>query len=313
MADAVKEYLYMLKPVVDKNLWSKATGTIEELLTSRKEKLKEKLADKKAKDEITGNDVKLPEDQQIKKVEGALKLINGVKAVASKVMALVTIFTETIDKAQELLDKASDVSNKFVTGESAFIDTEVRDYMMNFGVDNKTAQSIIAAEDALGVDASDYALLTEGQRKAFDRLMQHYQEGLESLDTAKLDEYNKMMQEYQMTMAEFEMDVKLAIIELMSNSEPLKDLMAQVQGFFKDITTLLSSDVAQFAFDSFVAFLRTIIELVSLPVKLLGGGGSNTTNNTVNNYNNTTNTYNSTNTGGTNPLYIQQATSTPIQ
>lgn len=315
MADAIKEYLYMLRPVVDKNLWDNATDSIEELLTKRKKKLEASLkADKKAKDEITGSgDIKLPEQKQLDVVSGALKVVTGLKRVGSVINSLIGVFTDTLGKATEVLNKTSEMSNKFVSGSSAFIDTDVRDYMLKYGVGNTQAQSIIAAEEALNIDASDYAILTEGQRKAFDDLMAHYQQGLDSLDPDKLDEYNTLMQDYQMTMAKFEMDVKLAMMELLTNSEPLKDLMGTVKDFLGDVTDLLSSDTAQFVFDSFISFLRTVIEMLSLPVKLLGGGGNKTTNNTTNNYNNTTNNYNSTNTRGTNPLYIQQASSTPIQ
>ena len=113
--------------------------------------------------------------------------------IASTVQAAVEVFKQAYAKAKEILDSASEFSRSFVSGSSAFVDTDVRDYMLRFGVGSKQAQSIIAAEEALGIDASDYALLTQGQREAFDQLMQHYQEGLDNLDTEKLEEYNQVM------------------------------------------------------------------------------------------------------------------------
>ena len=344
MANVVKEYLYSLKPFVDNALWNKATEGIKSKLENSSKKrnaylekekqIQKEISELLEKRSITEDKKKFLESKGISttKINNTLaeldleeqklnldkefvskmltnsdtmgKIVGNMSNVASSAGMLINIFEKSLEKAQEILDKSTEVSNKFVSGSSAFVDTDVKNKMLSFGVDSMTAQSMLAAEGALGIDASDYATLTEGQRKAFDELMSYYQEGLSELNSEELEEYNKAMQEYQLSMAKFDMEIELAFMKLFSNSDTLLELGDTVSEFFNSIVGLLSSDAAQFAFDTFVSFLNSIISIIGLPLKLLGGAfGGNTTNNN----HNETNIYNNTGTYGSNPLYLQQS------
>lgn len=315
MANVVEEYLYTLKPVVDRKTWDSATNTIQGYLKQvyadvnfKKERQEKRKALKqffKDYKEAWENDDK----KTLKKLNAGMGLaaLSGLKTVGNIITSLTDVFSKTLDQAQKLLDKASDISNEFVTGSSIFVNEDVKEKMLTFGVGTTQAQSIVAAEEALGISAEDYGTLFPGQRKAFDELMNYYQEGLESLDPEKLEAFNDTMQEFQLSVQKFKMDAKIEIMRLFSESDAFKDFVNTFQGFLKDVINILSSDTARFVFDTFVSFLKNIIEILSIPLKLFGGGGSTTTHNTTNNYNNTTNNYSSTSTSGTNPLYIQQA------
>lgn len=366
MIDAVEEYLYALKPVVDSKLWEKATGSIKSIVEKnqrsinenleKEKKLQQELLDLNSKrneleskkqfliskgavsgkksDEQTDLDRMLDTtiaslnktDSSIAEVTTNLEMLsevthNGIgefsfvfdkmKGAGASISSLLGILSEATSKAMEILEKSTEMSNKFVSGNSMFVDTATRDKMLKFGVSSTTAQSIIETESLMGIDASDYALLTEGQRELFDRLMQHYEEGLENIDPQKLEEFNEAMQEYQLRFAEFKMDLKLGVLELFAESDALKDLGDTVMDFLESLTDLLSSPLVKFGFDSFIKFLDTIISILSVPFKLIGGiGGGNTTTTTTNNYNNTTNNYGGYSPTTTNPLYIQQANRT---
>lgn len=286
--EALKEYMFLLKPAIDMSSYNDAFKELEDSLHKKSQDLQNEIDTTK---DVFSEEEKKKKIQESKTLDTMGNIVGGFNEAYAVVSQLVTVFKEALDEAEKVLDKAGDVSNQFVTGSSAFINTDVKNKMLTYGVSSTEAQSIIAAESALGISASDYATLTEGQRDAFERLMQHYQEGLDSLDTDKLDEYNETMQEYQLKMAEFNMDIKLAFMELFTNSEPLKDLADTVMDFFESIVDILSSDTAQFVFDSFVTFLTTIIDVLSMPVKLFSGilGSGSTTNNY--NSNTTNNTY----------------------
>lgn len=315
MANVVEEYLYALKPVVDKKTWDSATNTIQGYLKQayagvdfKKERQEKREALKQFFKDYA--DAWVNDDTETLKRLGAgaaLASVNGLKNVGNIITNLTDVFSDTLDHAQKLLDKASDISNEFVTGSSIFVNEDVKEKMLTFGIGTTQAQTIVAAEEALGISAEDYGLLTAGQRKAFDELMNYYQEGLNSLDPKKLEAFNNTMQEFQLSVQKFKMDAKIEIMRLFSESDTFKDLVNTFQGFLKDVINILSSDTARFVFDTFVSFLKNIIEILSVPLKLFGGGGSTTTHNTTNNYNNTTNNYGSISTSGTNPLYIQQA------
>ena len=311
MADAVKEYLFLLKPSIDKRSFENAKKKLSEGFKSVLDKRIEKSTDAETKNRL--NNIKnFFYDQENKDPTKTIKSkVNLFKEafgkIASTVQAAVEVFKQAYAKAKEILDSASEFSRSFVSGSSAFVDTDVRDYMLRFGVGSKQAQSIIAAEEALGIDASDYALLTQGQREAFDQLMQHYQEGLDNLDTEKLEEYNQVMQEYQLKMAEFNMDIKLAFMNLLVNSEPLKRLGTTVTDFLNSVVNILSSDIAQAAFDGFITFLNTLIDVLGLPIRLLGGIMNKCSTNTRNETNYTYNNYRSS-TFTTNTTTLQQST-----
>ena len=229
-------------------------------------------------------------------------LINASNAVPT----LFGLLRTSIEQTVKILDKGSEIGNKFITSNSMFVDEDVKGKMARYGVGSKQAQSILAAQKQLGISDSDYATMTSGQRKAFDELMKHYQEGLDSIDTDKLDAFNEATQKYQMSIAKFNMDLELAFTKLFAESKSLPKLVDTFTDFLEGVTDILSSDAAQFAFDTFLEFLNTIIKILGAPLKLLNGlfGGGNTTNN--NTTNNTTNNYYNSASITSKPLSLQK-------
>lgn len=347
MADAIQEYLYLLKPKVDKNSWEKAFGEIDILGMKKSENVLKQKTGLEEKIQKLKESIKVSQEADLKLIAGGEKLGKGGSAttvklteelnqataqleaipkesieaaesmkkaaalgqsVISSAHGLLGLLTSAINTAQKLLDTSTEFSNKFVTSGSAFVNTNIRNKMLNYGVSSSTAQSISAAEGALGISASDYALLTQGQRDAFDELMGHYQKGIEKINTDKLDAFNESIQEYQLRWAEFNMDIELAFMRIFAESEPIQRLADTVMGFFESLAGILSSPAVQFGFDIFVEFLDSLISILSAPFKLFGGnlfgsgGTSNTTNNTYN-YNN----YGGGTTTKSNPAYIQYA------
>jgi hypothetical protein len=180
-----------------------------------------------------------------------------------------------------------------------FVNTDTRDVMGKFGVNAKTAQSLTAVSSQLNIDLSDYSKLTYGQRKAFSDLMQHYQAGLDSIDTAKLDKFNKATQEYQLMQAKFNLDLKLSITKMLSESEGASKVLETITGSMEDISKILSSDGVAKGFDFFMGAINGILKFVTTPLNWLGnmfGGSSSTTTNKTATVNTTINSY-----GGTSP------------
>ena len=204
------------------------------------------------------------------------------------------------EAAQKIADEAAEFSNQFVSQGSIFVNTDIRDMMSKFGISSEQAQSMNAASSALGIDLTDYSKLTAGQRQAFDELMQHYQQGLDSIDDHKLERFNDAVQEYQMTVVEFQMDLQLAFQKILAESDALPQLLETIGDILGTITDIVSSDAFQTAADIILGIINGILEFVSVPLNfigwLFGGGGddssSSTTNNTTNNNNITVNNAN---------------------
>ena len=196
-------------------------------------------------------------------------------------------FTTAVQVAKESLLKVANastkVSNKFVSQSSVFVDSDIRNLMGRFGVDTKTAQGLSSASEALNIDLSDYSKLTSGQRKAFSELMNHYQAGINSIDTEKLDKFNESTQRYQLMRAKFDMDMQLNMNKLLANSPAVSRIMDTLNDGMEGISNLLGSPAVQKGFNLIMDLLNGILKFVTTPLNWLGkalGGNSSTVNNT---------------------------------
>lgn len=295
MADAIKEYLLLLKPMLDSKLLDSSLDLLQNLFKERAQKIKDDmlgiLGDTDNKNREKQQKQQQKQKQKLTFVETLEAGTRFVKHLKSSFKQIAGVIEDTLDTAQEYLEKASATSNKFVTGSSIFVDSSVKEKMMNFGVSSTQAQSIIAAEEALGVSSSDYATMTEGQMSAFTELIEYYQEGLNSLDADKLEQYNNVMQEYQLSMAKINMSMQLAMQKLFVNSEPLQRLADKVLDFMEGIVDVLSSDAAQVVFDTFITFLENVIGILSMPLKLFSSSGTTNVDNSDHSDKSTNNNY----------------------
>lgn len=223
------------------------------------------------------------------------KLANFGGSLSKSVLYIagfVTAVKAAWEAAQQIAEEASEISNRFISQGSIFVDTDIRDIMARFGISSEQAQSMSAASKALGIDLSDYSRLTAGQRQAFDELMSHYQEGIDSIDDEKLQKFNESVQEYQLTVVQFQMDLQLALQKILTESDAVPELLDTIGDAMESITKIISSDAFQTAADIILGIINGILEFATAPLNFLGslfGGGSSstttTTNNTTNNNN----------------------------
>ena len=236
------------------------------------------------------------EQQALSAANGKLSgWTSGISKASGYLAAFVTAVKVAWEAFQKLAEDASEFSNKYVSQNSIFVNTDVRDMMARFGIGNEQAQSMLAASEGLGIDLSDYSRLTQGQREAFDELMRHYQQGLDSIDPDKLDRFNSVVQEYQLAQLKFEMDMQLIWQKMLAESDALPQMLETVSEVLGTITDILGSDAFQTGAEILFGIINGILEFASAPLKLFGGlfgGGSSSSSSTTNN--NTTNNNNVT-------------------
>lgn len=215
-----------------------------------------------------------------------------IKQSAVLLGAWVTLLKKSYDAANKLLDVMSEASNKFVSASSMFVDASTKATMAQFGVGSVQAQGINLVQQKLGISTSEMATLTQGQREAFSKLMKVYQDGINSIDTDKLEAYNENIQRYEMIKAEFDIKREVAITKLFANASGIDSLIDNFSEFLDNVISILESPAAQAAMDMFVGFLNGIMDWISSAVDLVSkipgfsGKGNNTTNNTTTtNYN----------------------------
>ena len=254
---------------------------VEELLS------KQRAAQKNVVDEINKTSATI-DSTNTKLANFGGGLSKSVLYIAGFVMAV----KKAWEAAQQIAEEASEISNRFISQSSIFVDTDIRDMMAKFGISSEQAQAMSAASEALGIDLSDYSKLTAAQRRAFDELMSHYQQGIDSIDDEKLQRFNESVQEYQLTVVEFQMDLQLAVQKILTESSAVPELLDNIGDFMESITNIISSDAFQTAADIILGIINGILEFATAPLNfignLFGGGSSNTsttTNNTTNNNN----------------------------
>lgn len=228
-----------------------------------------------------------PDDKDKKKLLAA-----RMASAAALLGAWITLLKKTYDSTENLLNVMSEASNKFITSSSMFVDRATRSTMMQFGVGSTQAQAINIAQEKLGISTSEMATLTKGQREAFAQLMKVYQEGIDSIDTNKLESYNKNVQRYEMIRAEFDIKREVAITKLFANASGIDKLIDHFGEFLDSVIDILESPAAQTAMDVFIGFLDGVMSFITNAAKLVNkipgfSSGNSVTNNTT-----TTNNYN---------------------
>lgn len=256
-----------------------------------------KLFDKLDKEELA-KQKKLDKENEKKKktIEGYLKgfASGGGKGLLTKAgyvgiavgigMQVVQVLKAGFDMLE---NKAEQLSNSLIGPNSAFVDKNIRDYMIRYGVSSGTALGMQSVMNALGLDSSDMMKLTPGQANAYKELMQFYFDTFNELDKNKLNDINKSMQEYQLAMAK--LDIKKQLLWqkfLVNNSERLGELFDAVSTFMGNLLDTLDA-LANSVFVK--AFIDTITDLFELSNKSfeavqrlttgIGGYTTNVTNN----------------------------------
>ena len=317
----IEEYLAVVKPSFDSKAWERISGQIKTTLSKpfsfiykKQEKELEKASEKLkalnklqeqrfAEYEKSGSEEARELWEQGDKEEKELKssiadltqnLENGKNKAAewgtrvARASVYLGLFSVAVNKAKEsalqMAEKASEISNKFLTQSSVFVDKDTRNIMGKFGVNATTAQAIGTAADELDIDLSDYSKLTQAQRKAFSDLMNYYQQGINNIDTEKLEKFNKITQKYQLDQVKLNIKLKTSMSELLAESDGAARIMGTLSNTMESIGNILSSDAVQTGFNFVMDIIDGILKFVTTPINWLGSlfGGGNTTNTTTN-------------------------------
>lgn len=215
------------------------------------------------------------------------KFSGSITQAAGKVTAFIGAMQKGIETALELANKASQMANKLNTS-GGFMDMGTRDTMARYGVDAVTANAMTSALAQMGLSESDLGRMTEKQREVYDELINHFQEGINKIDTGKLDEFYETMDEFQLAQAKWKMDLQNSILKLFAESDSFKKLTGSLEKFFDATINFLESPLVQWFFDTFIEFLTAIVDFASWFLNIFNPGGSSST---TNNNNNSKNTY----------------------
>ena len=228
---------------------------------------------------------------QILETQHAVEMANRFSKGIGVATIAVALFTTAIKKSKDIVQQATDVSSRFVSQSSINVDEGVRGAMIRYGTDSTTAQSIVSASEALNLDLSNYSKWTRAQREGFNSLMKTYKEGLDSINPDKLKQYNKAVQEYELTRAEFDMKIQLAWTKVLASSDAVPQLLETFEHGMDSIVNLLSSDAFKTGFELFTGIINGIIKIATMPLNLLGDlftlGSSRNTSTTTTTNNNT--------------------------
>ena len=215
------------------------------------------------------------------------KFSGSITQAAGKVTAFIGAMQKGIETALELADKASQMANKLNTS-GGFMDMGTRDTMARYGVDAVTANAMTSALAQMGLSETDLGRMTEKQREVYDELINHFQSGIDKIDSDKLEEFYETMDEFQLAQSKWKMDLQNSILKLFAESDSFKKLTGSLEKFFDATINFLESPLVQWFFDTFIEFLTAIVDFASWFLNIFNPGGSSST---TNNNNNSKNTY----------------------
>lgn len=215
------------------------------------------------------------------------KFSGSITQAAGKVTAFIGAMQKGIETALELADKASQMANKLNTS-GGFMNMGTRDTMARYGVDAVTANAMTSALAQMGLSETDLGRMTEKQREVYDELINHFQSGIDKIDSGKLEEFYETMDEFQLAQAKWKMDLQNSILKLFAESDSFKKLTGSLEKFFDATINFLESPLVQWFFDTFIEFLTAIVDFASWFLNIFNPGGSSST---TNNNNNSKNTY----------------------
>lgn len=195
--------------------------------------------------------------------KGIGSVAGGMSKAAGVITATISTLQMAYEMAGKLAESAKQYSNQFVSSGSMFLDPSVKGLMAKFGTSAVDAQAIGSTMGVMGINEGDFATMLPGQRKAFDELMNYYKAGIEEIDPDKLERFNEATQQFQLMQAKFQLDMKTTIMDLFANNEKLPDMMDALGDTFDTIVSILGSPTAQFAFNTFTAFLTTLLDVLN--------------------------------------------------
>lgn len=221
--------------------------------------------------------------------DGLSKFAGGITAAYGSVMSFVETEKKIINSGIELANKASNMANK-LNAYGAYGSMSTRDMMARYGVSVVRANAMNISLAQLGLSESDIGRMSVRERKAYDSLIQHFEDGIARIDTDKLNEYYGITEKFQLSQSKWKIDIQNSILRLFAESNTFKNLTGSLEKFFDKSVQFLETPQVQWFFDVFIQFLSTLVDFASNFMGMFGISSNNIS--TINNKNNNSrNTY----------------------
>jgi len=222
----------------------------------------------------------------------------GVMFGASSMAAMATITTLGVISAmvvKEVLKNSNEISNKFISANSSFVDQTTKNTMAMFGVSGVEASGINKSLSLLGMTSNDFMLMTPAQQASFSNLMESWVSSVNGLDQTKLKDYTEATQSYQLMIAESKLDLEIAKMKiLLNNKDSIAGVQESIGKLYKNFVELAENPIVQEGIGAILFLANALIELLNSIISITNyiggifGGGSSVTNTSVNT---TTNNY----------------------
>lgn len=221
--------------------------------------------------------------------DGLSKFAGGITAAYGSVMSFVEIEKKVINSGIDLANKASAMANK-LNAYGAYGSMATRDMVARYGVSAVRANAMNISLAQLGLSESDIGRMSVRERKAYDSLIQHFEDGIARIDTDKLNEYYEITEKFQLAHSKWKIDIQNSILRLFAESSTFKNLTGSLEKFFDKSVQFLETPQVQWFFDVFIQFLSTLVDFASNFMGMFGISSNNVS--TINNSNNNSrNTY----------------------
>lgn len=265
MSKIIDEYLYSIDTIVNSKGFRDAGTIIDKFLNKSSKKWEDyqkaiEKGDNKKAAEILNNMSSI--EKYLGKSADKMMLLGS--QMASSFEPLIAVLEVTVDSLKAIYDLTSDISNQFITMESMFVDTEIRDIMARTGVSATEAQAIAATEEITGIGIEELPYATQAQQKLFLDFINKYTESLGELDPDALDQYNETVQNFQRTIAEAKLDLQLAFMKLIISLGPqIEDLFNNVTNLIDDFVNLVENEAFQKGAQLFIEIIDGVVQSIS--------------------------------------------------
>jgi len=225
-------------------------------------------------------------------ISGFMSILSGTGVVAlvtASVIASIGIITASV--MSSVLNNSNEISNKFITGNSAFVDQTTKNTMAMFGVSGVQASGINNALSSLGMSTNDLTLMTPAQQYAFMQLYSTWVNGINSIDTDKLKAFTEATQSYQLSMATSQTELQVAWTNvLVNNSGAIKTAQDNISQLYNTLIDIVNSDMFSRLINMFISlgnailFILNILESAVSWIANIGGSSSSSSSTITNNY-----------------------------
>lgn len=245
-----EEYLISIIPELDTDKFTKERKKVKkEIEKLSKETEKEEKKQNKEKKENDGS--KNKQSNKLKNSANYIKtLVDGGDAFNTSISAVAGSFAIALvavkaiyEVMQSIVNEATEFSNSMITSSSAFVDSDTRSLMAQFGVSGSTATGLESVMDLMGVSTSDLQYMTSGQLELFSTLMDQWESGMSAIDSNDLETFQDVWQGFQSDMASAKLEMQIQLYQMLVDLAP----------------------ILEYALDGIVDFVETMVDIITSP------------------------------------------------